>query len=637
MRMTTEEKKNRELLRKIEDAIKVHRQADEVKKEDIIAVFEAIREAIHAKGSFLVPIEIEGEGDEAGISFREIKLYSGDHALVAFTSDAEVKEGQETATICLTIERFFEYTIQSASISGIVINPWKTEFFLPKEYIHKIFEANLPQEKENEVSFCLFDEIEDDDNIVVPMDKDISGGVRYRIGTKEQCTCHPALSISAEQEKTEREIKYFYWDFLEQVRLQDKTKIVLPIISHALIDEKTLLPIIIETIFDWNIINPHCSMQIMLACSAREVQEQGRTLWQEYAERYQEEGSTILSNQAVEDAIVYAVACHRGSVRKGKDTPYIFHPLETMQILASMKADNNLLIAGLLHDTLEDTDAILRDIWERFGRDIARLVNVHTEDKRPIWYMRKLHSIKKLTKEELRVKMLVLADKTANLRSMYRDYKMVGEELWSRFRAPKELQAWYYSGIQDGLYELQKYLSTEEIYWEMVALFKDLFVNYYLDDKEQCLYQACADGTVMRLKNGTIRWTLYEDASIEQKREITRKEAEQIEDEWAEPFWKAHENDMADAVYELPVGRNILQIEDAKLYFFAEDKMIYQMKEEDTHRLLVQLRMQDTTERKLSDILCDRFGQTDGVARFRSFCDDIGVDIETKKEAAQGR
>lgn len=78
--------------------------------------------------------------------------------------------------------------------------------------------------------------------------------------------------------------------------------------------------------------------------------------------------------------------------------------------------------------------------------------------------MRKLTTVKDLPNENIRQKMLCIADKVANLRSLYRDYKIVGDELWQRFNAPKEMQAWYYSALNDGLYELQNFPETADIY-----------------------------------------------------------------------------------------------------------------------------------------------------------------------------
>ena len=160
-------------------------------------------------------------------------------------------------------------------------------------------------------------------------------------------------------------------------------------------------------------------------------------------------------NYLLEKAIHFATSKHAGQLRKGTKVPYIVHPLETMNILRSMNADTNLLIAGLLHDTVEDTDTSIEEITGIFGTDVAALVGGHSEDKSKTWEERKTHAIKELADARRRMKILVMADKVSNLRSMAADYRVVGDKLWSRFNAPVEKQAWYYSGIQDSLWDMQ--------------------------------------------------------------------------------------------------------------------------------------------------------------------------------------
>lgn len=183
-------------------------------------------------------------------------------------------------------------------------------------------------------------------------------------------------------------------------------------------------------------------------------------------------------NELLEKAIQFAVERHAGSIRKGTTRPYIVHPLETMQILISMKADTRLLIAGVLHDTVEDTATTMEEITELFGFDAAGLVAAHTEDKSKTWEERKQHAIEEVTVASRRVKMLVLADKVANLRSLEADYADLGEKLWERFHAPKERQAWYYGSMRDALAEMQDYPETKKVYAEMVKLCKNIFVDY---------------------------------------------------------------------------------------------------------------------------------------------------------------
>lgn len=240
-----------------------------------------------------------------------------------------------------------------------------------------------------------------------------------------------------------------------------------------------------------------------------------------------------MSSELLNKAIIFATECHAGQVRKGTTKTYISHPLETLTILNYMQVDENLLIAGVLHDTIEDTSATYEQIEELFGNDVAELVGKHSEDKSKTWYERKSNAIKELGNAPVRVKLLVMADKVANLRSMWVDYQNQGEKLWERFNAPKEKQAWYYSGIQDALVDLQYIPEAKEIYWEMVGRYKDLFVDYYIDCDNDILYQICADNTGWMMHKETCQWEPIE-GDINNVKSLERYRAEFVEDLWNE-------------------------------------------------------------------------------------------------------
>lgn len=205
-------------------------------------------------------------------------------------------------------------------------------------------------------------------------------------------------------------------------------------------------------------------------------------------------------------AIEFATKKHSGQFRKATTIPYILHPLEVLQILYSMRADTNLMIAGVLHDTVEDTDTTLDEIKELFGDDVAELVASNSEDKSKSWDERKQHTIDELASAPKRVKMLIMADKLSNIRSIAYDYEARGDGLWKRFNAPKEKQAWYYDGILDALYDMQDIPDCEKAYWELTGLFKDVFVKYYLDSGNNIIYQACDTGVIYSLMKGSPVW-----------------------------------------------------------------------------------------------------------------------------------
>ena len=342
----------------------------------------------------------------------------------------------------------------------------------------------------------------------------------------------------------------------------------------------------------------------------------------------------INDNSAVEEAIAFATECHKGAVRKGTDIPYITHPMEVMQILSSVNADNNLLIAGLLHDVVEDAGVTIEAIREKYGDDVAFLVAGHSEDKSKTWYARKLKTIRDLPDEDIRCKLLTLGDKLSNIRSMYRDYKQIGDELWHRFNAPKFLQAWYYNGIVDGLAELQNIPETETAYWELVGVYKDLFVKYYIDEQAGLLYQLSADGEDYYLEKGIPQWKTFKHAMPESVKEIDRKTAERTEDNWNEVFWGIHSKDMQDGEYDLFLSDDsvhAVEVKDNQLRYSVKTKdskenSIYTLDENNTHRFMVQLRIYTNTEETIDVIIKKHFGVSNGEAIFTEFCRLVGIE-----------
>lgn len=185
----------------------------------------------------------------------------------------------------------------------------------------------------------------------------------------------------------------------------------------------------------------------------------------------------FVDNSLLDKAIIFAVNHHAGTVRKVSTVPYILHPLETMQILYSMKAELPLLIAGVLHDTVEDTDATIEEITALFGAEIGALVNAHTENKMLCWEERKQHTVNELRTASPEIRMLIMADKLSNLRSIEADRQIIGDDIWKNFNAPKEKQAWYYRSITDALSDFRDIPETARVYKELYDLCHKIFEN----------------------------------------------------------------------------------------------------------------------------------------------------------------
>ncbi|UKK50750.1 HD domain-containing protein [Prevotella sp. E13-17] len=169
-----------------------------------------------------------------------------------------------------------------------------------------------------------------------------------------------------------------------------------------------------------------------------------------------------MNTELLDRAIVFAVRAHAGTERRGKGFPYIVHPMEAMEIVATMTPDQELLAAAVLHDTVEDTDVTIEQIRREFGERVAALVAADTDipvkgmKREDSWHARKQAAIDRLAHASLDAKMVALGDKLSNMRAIARDYAVQGDRLWQLFRTadPKE-HAWHYRGLADALRELQ--------------------------------------------------------------------------------------------------------------------------------------------------------------------------------------
>ena len=176
-----------------------------------------------------------------------------------------------------------------------------------------------------------------------------------------------------------------------------------------------------------------------------------------------------LNTEILDRAIVFAVKAHANTERRGKGYPYIVHPLEAVEIVATMTPDQELLAAAALHDTVEDTEVTVEQLMAEFGERVASLVadesDVMPEDmtEEDSWHQRKQAAIDRLSKASHDAKMVALGDKLSNMRAIARDYDEIGDALWNRFHTndPKEHE-WHYRGLADALRELEDTVAYKE-------------------------------------------------------------------------------------------------------------------------------------------------------------------------------
>ena len=163
---------------------------------------------------------------------------------------------------------------------------------------------------------------------------------------------------------------------------------------------------------------------------------------------YRKKNGPGLSMTAIFDAIEFAARAHRGHCRKGTEIPYIVHPLAVAKILIDAGCPEDVVVAGILHDTVEDTPVSLDEIRHRFGGAVARIVEGASEpDKSKPWEERKAHTVEFLMTAPEEVLLVSCADKIENLEAIREDSEQIGEEVWGRFRRGREQQAWYYRSV----------------------------------------------------------------------------------------------------------------------------------------------------------------------------------------------
>jgi len=174
-----------------------------------------------------------------------------------------------------------------------------------------------------------------------------------------------------------------------------------------------------------------------------------------------------------QDALLLAVQTHDGELRKGTaEIPYVSHLLGVCALVLEDGGDEDEAIAALLHDTLEDhSEAVTKsDLERRFGARVADLVAACTDTppdyrggpKAP-WRGRKAAYVERIREEPYPLCRVALADKLHNTRAVVLDHRRCGDEVWTRFNAPKEDQLGYHRALVGAFREAgaPKYLVDE--------------------------------------------------------------------------------------------------------------------------------------------------------------------------------
>ena len=166
-------------------------------------------------------------------------------------------------------------------------------------------------------------------------------------------------------------------------------------------------------------------------------------------------------------ALLYATHVHGGQVRKQTSIPYVAHLLAVAATVIEYGGSEDMAIAGLLHDAVEDQggETRLGDIRNRFGDRVADIVRSCSDSvvdssagqQKEDYHIRKTRYIEHLSTVDQETLLVSLSDKIHNARSILRDLRKpeVGAKVWERFNKPKSDTLWYYRGLADAF---QKFL-----------------------------------------------------------------------------------------------------------------------------------------------------------------------------------
>ena len=151
----------------------------------------------------------------------------------------------------------------------------------------------------------------------------------------------------------------------------------------------------------------------------------------------------------LEQAMRFAAQAHAGQLRKSSATPYFEHVAAVAMILERAGFPEDVVIAGLLHDVVEDTPVSFEEVAARFGPSVTELVRHCSEvkldeqgRKRP-WIDRKRDHLAALAEAPTEARAITLADKLHNLISIELDLRE-HRPVWSQFNAEREQVLWYY-------------------------------------------------------------------------------------------------------------------------------------------------------------------------------------------------
>src|SRR3977135_4044833 len=157
---------------------------------------------------------------------------------------------------------------------------------------------------------------------------------------------------------------------------------------------------------------------------------------------------------ALQRAFRYAAEKHAGQTRKQSAVPYLSHLMAVASLVLEAGGDEDMAIAALLHDVVEDCGGMprLREVRKQFGSPVAKIVEGCTDsfvEPKPEWLERKKKDLREVKHADAETRLVSAADKLHNVRTILADYRRDGESVWKRFSGKREGTLWYYRALSD--------------------------------------------------------------------------------------------------------------------------------------------------------------------------------------------
>jgi (p)ppGpp synthase/HD superfamily hydrolase len=174
-------------------------------------------------------------------------------------------------------------------------------------------------------------------------------------------------------------------------------------------------------------------------------------------------------------ALLYATHVHGGQVRKGTAVPYIAHLMAVAATVLEYGGAEDVAIAALLHDAVEDQggEPRLADIRNRFGARVAEIVracsdsvaNTSAGEPKEDWHLRRVRYVAHLASADEATLLVSLADKVHNARSILRDLRepKVGAAVWGRFKASRQDTLWHYRELANAFMQYRPGQLAQEL------------------------------------------------------------------------------------------------------------------------------------------------------------------------------